>query len=244
MPGDLRSALQEAFARLQADQATSPDWHPHTNETVQDLVHPSMYPLVYGRSRFLPEEVVGVEDAIDKWAGKGEVIPKKLWKADLAEEPRFPIYSGNIGKSYWSTTYQWLPANVKFVDDGGVKFTSYINGLHPSKYRDIYITIEKLIEKALPMWDQCLAQYVGIRHVGPGTHEPRIEPDDPEYVFLFRERWSRYFTLAKLTFNLVLVTRTRTTVCTNPASSTTHSCLRATWLPGSDTALISPLSPK
>ena len=42
---------------------------------------------------------------------------------------------------------------------GGVKFTSYINNLHPTKYRDIYGTIEKLVEKSLPLWDHCLAEY-------------------------------------------------------------------------------------
>jgi hypothetical protein len=38
---------------------------------VQDLVRPSMYLLVYGQSRVFKEEVVGVEDAITKWAEKG-----------------------------------------------------------------------------------------------------------------------------------------------------------------------------
>ena len=43
---------------------------------VQDLVHPSMYPLVYGRSRGFQEENVGVADAVEQWAGRGEVIPR------------------------------------------------------------------------------------------------------------------------------------------------------------------------
>ncbi|KAL2256160.1 hypothetical protein VTK26DRAFT_2091 [Humicola hyalothermophila] len=183
VPHDLHLALREAFARLQADQTSGPDWHPNTNETVQDLVHPSLYPLVYGRSRFLPQEVVGVEDAVDKWAGKGDVIPKY---PDTGPPPgRFDRGNTRVGglgidKSFWSDTYQWLPANVKFLKDGGVKFTSYINNLHPTKYRDIYSTIEKLVEKALPMWDQCLAQYHRGRLLGPGRHTPRIVPENPD----------------------------------------------------------------
>jgi hypothetical protein len=46
----LRSQLCNAFAELRADQAQRGlDWHPRTDEKVLDLVHPSMYPFVYGK---------------------------------------------------------------------------------------------------------------------------------------------------------------------------------------------------
>lgn len=179
----LHNALRAAFCRLEEDQRDNPDWHPRTNEIVQDLVHPSMYPLVYGRTRVFADEVVGVEDAIDKWAGKGDVIPQ------LEPEPEVKKYRHlyrNIGGSevdptFWSPKYQWLPANVKFQDDGSVKFTSYINNLHPVEYQDIYGTIEKLIEKSLPAWDLCLAQYRNYELEGGGRTKPRFpRPDNPE----------------------------------------------------------------
>ncbi|KAH6854748.1 hypothetical protein B0I37DRAFT_362937 [Chaetomium sp. MPI-CAGE-AT-0009] len=197
VPHELQSALRESFARLQADQASSPDWHPNTNKTVQDLVHPSMYPLVYGRSLFLPDEVVGVEDAVDKFAGKGEVIPRRPeWgdepSDDMRRSPRFRntyngdldtgVGGGDIDNTFWSTVYQWLPANVAFTANGGVRFTSYINNLHPTKYHDIYSTVEKLIETALPMWDQCLAKYkTRGQYDGAGRHNPRFPvPENPD----------------------------------------------------------------
>lgn len=219
VPRELHLELREAFARLRADQANSPDWHPNTNETVLDLVHPSTYPLVYGRSRFLPHEVVGVDDAVNKWAGKGDVIPRN---PEWGEEPttrqtwrwgtsnrETAISESGIHSSYWSTIYQWLPANVNFTDDGGVKFTSYINNLHPTKYRRIYGTIEKLIKTALPMWDQCLAQYTG-EMVGPGRHVPRMVPENPEYVCL---RLKGFFVLMPGLTHHLLVTKTRSSVC-------------------------------
>jgi len=184
---ELHEALREAFARLKADQASNPDWHPNTNETVQDLVHPSMYPLVYGRSRFLPDELVGVQDAVDKWAGKGEVIPKRAeWDEPPNQQGPGRLYSNAgiggsfIDRSYWSTTYQWLPANLEFNDDGTVEFTSYINNLHPTKYLDIYVTIEKLLNAALPLWDQCIAEYNNYKLIGPGRRQPRLRPENPE----------------------------------------------------------------
>ena len=44
----VQQALRDAFDQLREDQASDPDWHPGTNEMVQDLVHPSMYCFVYG----------------------------------------------------------------------------------------------------------------------------------------------------------------------------------------------------
>jgi hypothetical protein len=44
----LHNSLNRGFAILIADQANNRDWHPHSNDMVQDLVHPSMYPLIYG----------------------------------------------------------------------------------------------------------------------------------------------------------------------------------------------------
>jgi hypothetical protein len=127
---------------------------------VQDLVHPSMYPLVYGRSRVFNEEVVGVLDAVTKWAGRGDVITK---------DTEVPEDRWGIPPTYWSNTYQWLPSNVAIKEDGSVRFTSYINNLHPTKYPDVYRTIEKLIETCLPMWDQCLVNIEDQSHDrGPG----------------------------------------------------------------------------
>lgn len=177
---ELHDALRIAFDKLKDDHDASPDWHPNSNDMVQDLVHPSMYPLVYGRSRVFQETCVGVENAIEQWAGKGDVIPKDDWKWD-EQRDRFSygVGSGKVPPNYWSATYQWLPANVIFQEDGNVKFTSYINNLHPTKYPDIYRTIEKLIKTSLPLWDQCLA--MAGKGDGAGRTEPRYsKPDNPE----------------------------------------------------------------
>lgn len=164
VPGNLREALREAFAKLKTDQAARPDRHPNANETVHDLVDPSMYPLVFGRSLFFEDEPVGVDDAFDRWIGKGDVIPRQFYK--LTEDEQ-------CSKEYLSDKYQWLPANLEFTAGGGVKFTSYINNLHPTKYRDIYATIEKLVEISLPLWDKCVFR---ARYPQPGRQGPRLHP--------------------------------------------------------------------
>ncbi|TVY35684.1 hypothetical protein LOCC1_G007805 [Lachnellula occidentalis] len=186
----LQADLRTAFDKLKADQEASPDWHPNSNAMVQDLLHPSMYPLVYGRTKGLDEEVVGVTDAIDKWAGKGEVIEKDNEQPDPADKYNMGIGGDMLPPNFWSDTYQWLPSNVAFQGNGSVKFTSYINNLHPNKHPDIYRTIEKLVEKALPAWDQCLALNVDYRtKIGAGRTNSRFsKPAEPEWVFLSLKR--------------------------------------------------------
>ncbi|KAL6711466.1 hypothetical protein ACN47E_004400 [Coniothyrium glycines] len=179
---DLHDALVTAFNKLKTDHAASPDWHPRSNKMVQDLVHPSMYPLVYGRTTGFKEECVGVDNAVSQWAGKGSVIPPE----SIGEGPRnrrgYGVGSGTVPPEYWSNNYQWLPANVAFREDGRVEFTSYVNNLHPERYGSIYRTIEELIQTSLPLWDQCLALASGYEEKeGAGRLEPRYpKPDDPD----------------------------------------------------------------
>jgi hypothetical protein len=180
----LHEALRKAFDTLKKDEESAPDWHPNSNAMVQDLVHPSMYPLVYTRSKVLKEESVGVDDAIEKWAGKGSLVPKDhLRTDDRGDRYQFDVGSDTVPPHYWSDTYQWLPANVIFQENGAVKFTSYINNLHPNKYPEIYHTIERLIETSLPAWDQCLTYFDNFEKDGAGRTKTRIPyPDNPEYA--------------------------------------------------------------
>lgn len=174
---ELHTSLREAFQRLMTDQASSPDWHPKSGDMVQDLVHPSMYPLVYGRSGVFRDEVVGVGVAIEKYAGKGEVIEKE----EPPEHYGFSVGASSVPHSYWSNTYQWLPANMAFQDDGSVKFTSYINNLHPTKYPEVYRTVERLIETVLPAWDQCLDMPIPSPRFTSPVPSPRFDrPKNPE----------------------------------------------------------------
>jgi hypothetical protein len=99
---------------------------------------------------------VGVEDAIDRWSGKGEIVPKTEDAQPIPYMNRRFDTGDFIHRAYWSNTYQWLPANLAFREDGTVRFTSYINNLHPKKHPEIYGLVEKLIDTAIPAWDRVL----------------------------------------------------------------------------------------
>jgi hypothetical protein len=178
----LHESLLTSFETLKANQADSPDWHPNSDDKVQNLVHPSLFPLVYNRTRAIQDDVVGVEDAIEKWSGRGEVVVgEEPWVPQGSERFSYGV-GGSIPPDFWSVNFQWLPSNVAFQDDGTVRFTSYVNNLHPNKYPEIYGAIEGLIETSLPMWDQCLKVATNFNNVkGPGRNEGRFGVfDEPE----------------------------------------------------------------
>jgi hypothetical protein len=137
---------------------------------------------VYGRSKVLHTESVGVRDAINNWSGRGNVL--EYAGSSKKQTQPFDHRRTYVPTEYWSEKYQWLPANVTFQDDGSVKFTSYVNNLHPVKYPDIYQALEKLIETALPAWDQCLVLQTGASHeivkVGAGRLASRFATSMPE----------------------------------------------------------------
>lgn len=49
---ELKAALRTAAAPLEDIPDRLKDWRPGSNGKVLDLVHPSLFPLLYGRSKF------------------------------------------------------------------------------------------------------------------------------------------------------------------------------------------------
>ncbi|KZM20738.1 hypothetical protein ST47_g8140 [Ascochyta rabiei] len=89
----LQKALLTGFETLKTDQINSPDWHPNSDETVQSL------------------EVLGVQDAIAEWSGKGDIIFGEDKREPTEGERWGYTVGGSIPPTFWSTRYQWLPSN-------------------------------------------------------------------------------------------------------------------------------------
>lgn len=104
IPTELRVALKAAIAPLENVRACEQDWHPGSDGKVLNLVHPSLFPLVYGLSRILKDGTIGIEDCILR-CGEGEVIPEPLYDVvtiDTHQERSAP----------YSKKFQWLPCDV------------------------------------------------------------------------------------------------------------------------------------
>jgi hypothetical protein len=114
---ELKTTLQDAVKAFQDEVPMRlKDWHPGSNEKVWDLVHPSLYPLIYGRTRVLADgETTTLEDCIER-CGQGEIV-------EAPPEEQTVEARGSGGSSYtwqfhfhtkkpFSAKFQWLPCEV------------------------------------------------------------------------------------------------------------------------------------
>jgi hypothetical protein len=112
IPSTLKDALRAAIAPLENVPEHHRDWHPGSNETVLDLVHPSLFPVVYGQTKILRDSVLGLDDCV-KRCGEGETlcIPPPNEALSLRTLQHTTAYP-------FSCKFQWLPCEVKLDNDG------------------------------------------------------------------------------------------------------------------------------
>ncbi|EHK48605.1 hypothetical protein TRIATDRAFT_163275, partial [Trichoderma atroviride IMI 206040] len=104
--------------------------------------HTSLCPLVYGRSRILPNRTIKRHNCLEA-CGEGDILSRPR-NTGMDAEYRFRLYDD---------TYQWLPFDVTISKQGNARIDSYINNLHPVKDKKLYSIISKAINHALPAWD-------------------------------------------------------------------------------------------
>lgn len=154
MSQDLQEKLRNAVRPLENIPDRLKDWHPGSDDKVLDLVHPSLFPIVYGLSKALPTGSVPLKECT-KLCGSGEIIPTH--SAKMLTKP-------STGFSEWGAlpawgNYQWLPSNVHFAADGNVNISSYINNLHPTVHSDMYEVLEEFVLTAVPLWNETLSWF-------------------------------------------------------------------------------------
>ena len=129
----LRKKLLAAVIPLEAVPDSERDWHPGSNGLVLNLVHPSLYPIVYGRT-------MGKVFCSDVATFLG---PPELEDTD----PRFI-----------SERFQWIPSDFYVDNRGKVTLVSpYINNVHPTYHKELYSVIPEILEHALPMFERVLS---------------------------------------------------------------------------------------
>ena len=138
---DIKERLKTAMTPFEDIPDNHKDWHPGSDGKVLDLVHPSLYPLLYGRSKILPEGTVPLFSC-HRYCGRGEVVPE----VHALDSPEL-----------YPEKFQWLPCEVKLADDGAAKITSYINNLFPVGNENLYSAIEEVISRSVPLWIASLA---------------------------------------------------------------------------------------
>ncbi|GMF75537.1 unnamed protein product [Aspergillus oryzae] len=206
IPEDLKQALKNSVAPFEQVPEDQKDYHPESDMKVVDLVHPSLFPVVYGRTRILPDRVINLDDCLGS-VGQGDLLP-----VPPEGEAQIEGYEGSAyGWRRWerealmpfSRKFQWLPCDVKFTgQDGECRIDSYINNVHPSEHRDLYQAVEKIIAQTIPLWDKSLTHVQERRHARivydsvdyhpTSTKEPAYDDysDDEEFDRKYQE-WQR-----------------------------------------------------
>jgi len=118
---------------LEAVPDSEKDWHPGSDGFVLNLVHPALYPIIYGRT-------VG-----------------KLPGLDTATILRFSEIKGANPK-FVSKRFQFLPSDFSVDCDGKVTLISpYINNIDPAHHKELYSIIPEILQHALPMFERVLS---------------------------------------------------------------------------------------
>lgn len=131
------------------------DWHPGSGQQVLDLLHPSLFPLIYERSRALKFGTVPLENC-SQFIGEGELVgPSPQGDTQLHRKTVAWGYEESL--KAWGD-FQWLPSDVCFTEDGP-QITSYINNLHPREHKELYGTLERFVRHSIPLWNECLSWF-------------------------------------------------------------------------------------
>ncbi|KAK6331465.1 hypothetical protein TWF730_004547 [Orbilia blumenaviensis] len=171
VPEELRQELINAVATLENVPDHQKDWHPGSNGQVLDLVHPSLWPIIYGRS-------ISLED--------GKIITAPLEARRTSEttfESDYPDSddSETSEASTYSDKFCWLPSEFKISSDGKeTKIASYINNLSSMEQQDLFYPIlEKLFTHFVPLFNHVLADLSRSQHRYLRDYEerPNGEPD-------------------------------------------------------------------
>ena len=113
IPEDLRNALNQAVRSLEDVHPSQCDWHPNSGGKVLDLVHPSLFPLVYGLTYILPHDKISLYDCIRR-SGEGTTL-------ELCEDEDYCPKDGSWGwedtNAMFSRKFQWLPCDVDISGD-------------------------------------------------------------------------------------------------------------------------------
>jgi len=133
IPISLRERLLAAVAPLEAVPDSERDWHPGSNGFVHNIVHPSLYPIVFGRTM---GKAPGSDTATI-------LSPPAIESAD---------------PKYVSRRFQWIPSDFFVGGDGKVTLASpYINNIHPTHHKELYSVIPEILQCALPMLERVLS---------------------------------------------------------------------------------------
>jgi hypothetical protein len=171
IPNELKTLLEKQIRILENIPESERDYHPDTNNQVINLIHPSLYCLVYGKTKELKEQ-------------KKPSLSMMTYGKVIKSNGRKEAY-------YESKKFQWIPSEFVISKDGKVKIDSYINNLNPIKHKELYKTIGFIFEKFVPLFENVLTDLrnplsnritADAQNWYKGTEYEESDYDDPDFM--------------------------------------------------------------
>ncbi|KAJ2452202.1 hypothetical protein GGF42_004076 [Coemansia sp. RSA 2424] len=176
---DVTNELKDYAAILASAPDHHRDWYPDDESRVLNLIDPSLFPLIYSRSKLCHQSSIAVQtslkvkvlgafsESIDKW--------RKALNGTDSSMPSYHIPTvRTCNNNCVSRGFSWLPSEFRVADDGAVTIESYINNLHPVKHAVLYPIIASVFSKFIPLLEQVVTDLVHPRQL-------RVVPDRSKY---------------------------------------------------------------
>ncbi|KAI8804834.1 hypothetical protein BJ742DRAFT_822600 [Cladochytrium replicatum] len=163
---EIRSRLISQLRVLEDVPESQRDWHPGSDNKVLDLVHPSLFPLCFGKSCGLSPSAACAKLPWESYLGAGKVSsvswPFKKQRDDIQ----------------WAK-FQWLPAEFHVDRTYRSTIQSYINNLHPINHAELYETIGTIFGRFVPLFEAVLTDYLH----WPYPLQPRVVIKSPDEFY-------------------------------------------------------------
>ncbi|CAG8276791.1 unnamed protein product [Penicillium salamii] len=164
----LREELKRAAALFENLLEDQKDFHPGSNQKVVNLIHPSLFPVIFGRTHVLPQRTIGLEDCLGS-IGHGSLVPippeedtNLLYDEESGASRRVGMRRPQIRQVPFSRKFQWLPCDVDFTEDSNSEAS--VDNTFPDENRE-----ERNSENATTATNGCqIKSYINNAH--PATH--------------------------------------------------------------------------
>ncbi|KAF6834523.1 DUF1665 domain containing protein [Colletotrichum musicola] len=144
------SAYKSDWKPAEENLDQKPEWvgkaESEFQRSVANLIDPDLYALINGRSRVLLDKEIGLNNCLGHIA-EGITVPEVLVVDDMFRK------ASHVPVLPWSPYSQLLSCEVRFPDGQNAKIVSYVNNIHPQDHADVYPLLEKIITKAMPLWN-------------------------------------------------------------------------------------------
>ncbi|KAJ2644200.1 hypothetical protein GGF44_000756 [Coemansia sp. RSA 1694] len=166
--------LKEYAAILESTPSRQKDWHPDDRSRMLNLIDPSLFPLIYSRSKLCRQPCASPQTALNPEAPGEFPGSRNKWHEVLKGSDYYIPIRIRWHLQCASDKFSWLPSEFRVADDGAVTIESYINNLHPVKHAAFYPIIASIFSKFLPLLEQAVTDLVHPRR-------PRVVPDPSNY---------------------------------------------------------------